>query len=278
VFWFWLGFRAYDQNVTGRLDRKRACSVSVLDGFQVVPSTQFNFHRLFIKPPSIGSSNTRLDLFNSSVVSLFTFETTDAKMRVRSLIILSRMILASTSTVAAAFSPPNTLYYLQQHHHSSTLQLNLASRRGKGFGNTSPEKETLRQPTDKVVTPTTSSLQQQSVATQPQKQNDGQRALEQLRRERAEQKDAQLRQVRDVLQADQQLQEQPAVIPEQVSARILKRMLPFVGLPFVVGIGSFVAFWYLATYKNQEFQPAMVATTTVTVLVVGLLVCIYLYI
>jgi hypothetical protein len=49
-------------------------------------------------------------------------------------------------------------------------------------------------------------------------------------------------------------------------------MLPFVGIPLFGGMGTFVAFWYLATYKNMEFQPAMVAFTTIAILVVGLLV------
>jgi hypothetical protein len=35
-------------------------------------------------------------------------------------------------------------------------------------------------------------------------------------------------------------------------------------------MGAFVAFWYLATYKNQEFQPALVAFSTIGLLGVGL--------
>jgi len=49
------------------------------------------------------------------------------------------------------------------------------------------------------------------------------------------------------------------------------RMLPFVGLPLFGGIGVFVAFWYLATYKGLEYQPTLVASSTIAVLVVGLL-------
>jgi hypothetical protein len=49
-----------------------------------------------------------------------------------------------------------------------------------------------------------------------------------------------------------------------------KRMLPFVGIPLLGGMGAFVAFWYLATYKNQEFQPALVAFSTIGLLGVGL--------
>jgi len=48
-------------------------------------------------------------------------------------------------------------------------------------------------------------------------------------------------------------------------------MLPFVGVPLFGGMGAFVAFWYFATYKNYEFQPALVAFSTIAILVVGLL-------
>ena len=99
-----------------------------------------------------------------------------------------------------------------------------------------------------------------------------QRALEQLRRERAEQKDAELRRVRDLMKEDQQVQETAAAIPEKVAQRMGKRMLPFVGIPLFGGMGSFVAFWYLATYKDMEFEPVTVAVVTIGVLVVGLLV------
>jgi len=50
-----------------------------------------------------------------------------------------------------------------------------------------------------------------------------------------------------------------------------KRMLPFVGLPLFGGMGVFVGFWYLATYKGLEFQPTLVAYSTIVVLIVGLL-------
>jgi len=52
--------------------------------------------------------------------------------------------------------------------------------------------------------------------------------------------------------------------------RMGKRMLPFVGLPLFGGMGAFVAFWYFATYKNLEFQPALVAFTTIAMLAIGL--------
>lgn len=102
--------------------------------------------------------------------------------------------------------------------------------------------------------------------------NAGQRALTEMRRQRAEEKDAELRKVRDLFQADEQLSEAPAVIPERVAQRMGARMLPLVGLPLFGGMGVFVAFWYLATYKNVEFPPALVAGSTIGILFIGLLV------
>lgn len=105
--------------------------------------------------------------------------------------------------------------------------------------------------------------------------NEGQKALEALRRERAEQRDAELRKVKEIKSVDEYLTRTPnaAVIPEKVAARMGKRMLPFVGLPLIGGMGSFVAFWYLATYRDMEFQPSMVAFTTIAILALGLVVC-----
>lgn len=62
-----------------------------------------------------------------------------------------------------------------------------------------------------------------------------------------------------------------AAIPERVAQRMGKRMLPFVGIPLFVSFASFIGFWYLAVYKDIEFQPALVATTSFVFLAVGLL-------
>ena len=137
--------------------------------------------------------------------------------------------------------------------------------RGKGFG-----KEVVEEPAAAVVTPAAKVEAPKPAAPAPM--NDGQKALEQMRRERAEAKDAELRRVRDLITTDQQVQETPAAIPEKVAQRMGKRMLPFVGLPLFLGMGSFVFFWYMATYQNMEYQPALVAATTIALLVVGLLV------
>ena len=103
--------------------------------------------------------------------------------------------------------------------------------------------------------------------------NAGQRALQELRRQKIEERDQELRQVRDMIQADEQVQNSgPVAIPEKVAQRMGLRMLPFVGIPFFGGMITFVAFWYYATYENLQFEPTLVAASTIALLVVGLLV------
>ena len=157
-----------------------------------------------------------------------------------------------------------------------SLAIHFAAK--KGFGNVPeppPAKKARPSSSSEAApvapTPSAAANQDPDVAS-PSSLNAGQRALEQMRRERAEQRDAELRRVRELLDTDKQVQEAPAAIPERVAQRMGQRMLPFVGLPLLGSMATFVAFWYLATYKNMEFQPSLVATATVFFLVVGLLV------
>ncbi|GAX25362.1 hypothetical protein FisN_5Lh457 [Fistulifera solaris] len=101
--------------------------------------------------------------------------------------------------------------------------------------------------------------------------NAGQRALEKIRRERAEQKNAELQRAREVLQQDKQVQQAAAAIPEKVAQRMGKRMIPFVGIPLFLSMGVFVGFWYMATYRYMSFEPSLVAASTILILVLGLL-------
>jgi len=48
-------------------------------------------------------------------------------------------------------------------------------------------------------------------------------------------------------------------------------MLPFVGIPLFGSMASFVGFWYMAAYRDMEFQPAIVATVSFVFLAMGLL-------
>jgi hypothetical protein len=148
---------------------------------------------------------------------------------------------------------------------------------GKGFGSSPPPPKKERssffneESNRSVENPTTTS----------NNKNEGQRALAELRRERAEQRNAELRQYQEIKSVDEFISSTPdaAVIPEKVAMRMGKRMLPFVGIPLFGGMGTFVGFWYLATYRDMEFQPALVAFTTIAILAVGLLVrYIFIYI
>ena len=160
-------------------------------------------------------------------------------------------------------------------HRSSVHSALGLAKGGKGFGSTSEPAPKKKQETT-VVSSTGSGNSSSPVADTPASResgpNAGQRALAEMRRQRAKQKDAELRKVREMLQADKQLEETPAAIPERVAQRMGQRMLPFVGLPLLGGMGCFVAFWYLATYKGMEFQPVLVAISTIVTLVFSLLV------
>jgi hypothetical protein len=142
----------------------------------------------------------------------------------------------------------------------------------KGFGKT-PEPAPTKVEPKTAVEPAARSTPEAAASSTSEEKNGGQRALNDMRRQRAESKDTELRKVRELMDADSQLQEAPAVIPEKVAQRMGKRMLPFVGIPLFVGMGGFVAFWYYATYKNVEVQPNLVAASTILILVFGLGVC-----
>jgi len=100
----------------------------------------------------------------------------------------------------------------------------------------------------------------------------GKAALERMRREKAEERNAELRKIKELKATDAMLQEssEGAVIPEKVAQRMGSRMLPFVGIPLFGSMGAFVGFWYMATYRDLEFKPALVAASTIACLVVGL--------
>lgn len=178
----------------------------------------------------------------------------------RAFLFICLVLTVSTSTVVAFVPAPSQA----TSRRASRL---LASSGGKGFGSTPPpppkKKQSYNEESNRTV-------ERQDTA----EINMGQKALQELRRERAEQRDAELRKVRELKQMESYVKQQPdaAVIPEKVAMRMGKRMLPFVGLPLIGGMGAFVTFWYLATYKDMEFQPSLVAFTTIGILAVGLLV------
>ena len=105
-------------------------------------------------------------------------------------------------------------------------------------------------------------------------ENKGSTLLAQLRTRQAEERNAELQKIANLRKTDEALLSDPsaAAIPERVAQRMGKRMLPFVGVPLLGSMASFVGFWYMATYRDMEFQPAVVATVSFVFLAVGLLV------
>lgn len=101
----------------------------------------------------------------------------------------------------------------------------------------------------------------------------GKSMLERMRREKVEQRNAELRAIKEVKDVDAMMRETPdaAAIPERVAQRMGKRMLPFVGIPLFGGMSTFVGFWYMATYRDTQYEPLMVAISTIGVLVASLL-------
>eukprot|EP00551_Chaetoceros_affinis_P000679 CAMPEP_0203642932 /NCGR_PEP_ID=MMETSP0088-20131115/8354_1 /ASSEMBLY_ACC=CAM_ASM_001087 /TAXON_ID=426623 /ORGANISM="Chaetoceros affinis, Strain CCMP159" /LENGTH=289 /DNA_ID=CAMNT_0050498929 /DNA_START=1 /DNA_END=870 /DNA_ORIENTATION=+ len=126
---------------------------------------------------------------------------------------------------------------------------------------------------DETATNFASTINKPSSAATAPTRNAGEEALSRLRRQKAEQRDEELRAIRDMKSVDEYIASEPdaAVIPEQVAQRMGRRMLPFVGIPLFGVMGTFIVFWYLATYRNLEFQPALVAFSTIGVLGVSLL-------
>jgi hypothetical protein len=170
-------------------------------------------------------------------------------------------------------SPITSSTTAKYHDHRLPKTCRMAAKKGFGDSSSPSKKKSVAVSPPIVEDADESARSTSTLPSQPEKspKTDGQIALEKLIRERDDQKENELRSVRDLLAQDKLVQETPAVIPEKVAQRMGKRMLPFVGLPLFLGMGTFVGFWYFATYKNMEFQPAAVATTTVSLLVVGLL-------
>ena len=177
-------------------------------------------------------------------------------------------IVASSPLLASAFAPPS------QYVVAPPSQQILSAAAGKGFGEKPPPSK------QKAATETSSAPESSSaapVATQVQpkvtEDNTGSKRLRELRSREAEKRDAELTKIRELRETDAALREDAgaAAIPEKVAQRMGRRMIPFVGVPLFGTISSFIGFWYMAVYKDVEFQPALVATTSFVFLGVGLL-------
>lgn len=199
------------------------------------------------------------------------------------------LVLVLVSIHACAFVPPtgpslsNTQLFLSKKK---------GKRSGKGFGEApaAPQNQSAKQETFVPMSTKPEPKPMEGIPAEPNTDfqiesdrtverpgansiNQGQVALEAMRREREEKKDAELRRVKEIRETDKLLQESAgaSAIPEKVAMRMGKRMLPFVGIPLFGSMGAFVAFWYFATYKDMEFQPGAVAVTTTVLLLSGLL-------
>jgi len=155
----------------------------------------------------------------------------------------------------------------------TTRQATTLMAKKKGFGKSTaaaaPKKK--QSPSPEIDQPASTS--EPILEISPLKKSAGADALSRLRQQKVEARNEELRSIRDLRSVDQQLVDSPdsAVIPERVAQRMGKRMLPFVGVPLFGVMGAFITFWYLATYKNYEFQPALVAFSTIGILGAGLL-------
>ena len=144
------------------------------------------------------------------------------------------------------------------------------SASGKGFG-----EKPAANPKPKPVATIEDTQEEESVPEPfPRQENKGSTLLKELRSRQAEERNAELQKIAQLRATDEALMEDPgaAAIPERVAQRMGKRMLPFVGLPLFGSMASFVGFWYMATYRDMEFQPAIVATVSFVFLAMGLLV------
>lgn len=172
----------------------------------------------------------------------------------------------------------------------------LEAKKGKGFGeknaSPSPKKSQASPPPAAAAAAAAASTSTATATPQPREdpiavansnpfpaivQPDlsmGKAALERLKREQVEKRDEELRKVKQIKDVDTMLRESPeaAVIPEKVAQRMGARMLPFVGIPLLGGMGAFVGFWYMSTYQGMSYEPSLVAASTIALLVFGLLV------
>ncbi len=183
---------------------------------------------------------------------------------------LALAVAAASPLLACAFAPP-TQYVIKSQSQFSSVALSA----GKGFGEKPPTKQ---KPSPSIIE--TSTDEASPVATtqefQPTKvteDNTGSKRLRELRSREAERRDEELKKLRALRETDAALREDAgaAAIPEKVAQRMGKRMIPFVGIPLFGTFASFIGFWYMAVYRDQEFQPALVATTSFVFLAVGLL-------
>jgi len=203
-----------------------------------------------------------------------------AQLIISAAAIVANRIPQTNAFQTSHFSPIISISTQQNKQHNL-----VALSAGKGFGDKPTPTKQKSKPTQTITSQDTST----TTATAPSaygqpatkdasgtiQEETGSQLLKELRRQEAEKRDEELRKLRDLRNTDALLAEEgtaASAIPERVAQRMGKRMLPFVGIPLFGSFASFIGFWYLATQKDLEFQPAVVATTSFVFLAIGLLV------
>ncbi|KAL7437378.1 hypothetical protein ACHAXM_009095 [Skeletonema potamos] len=190
---------------------------------------------------------------------------------------LAVAIAAASPLLASAFAPPPQYVAPLSQLVKSQSQSWVALSAGKGFGEKPPTKQKA---SSSIETGAPESSLAAPIATQEEQQqpkvtedNTGSKKLRELRSREAERRNEELQKIRALRETDAALREDAgaAAIPEKVAQRMGKRMIPFVGIPLFGTFASFIGFWYMAVYKDMEFQPALVATTSFVFLAIGLL-------
>ena len=213
---------------------------------------------------------------HSSILAPQTFTMVNAPLTA-AIVALAPLGPSAGPSLAGAFTASHFSPALQQQP-SSRAAASVSLAAGKGFG----EKPAPAKPKSAPVVETTiatSPSADEPPAPAASEGESGSKLLATLRSREAEKRDAELRKLRDLRETDALLAEDAgaAAIPERVAQRMGKRMLPFVGIPLFGSFASFIGFWYMATYKDMEFQPALVATTSFVFLAIGLLVSVLQY-
>ena len=184
------------------------------------------------------------------------------------------LLLQLKAMEVTSFQPTPTSFSFKYTCPSNKFSCLYLSSSGKGFGAPPPPPKPPKQQEQQQAKLESSAAVADGTSISPPVPTTpltpGQITLAEMRRQKAEERDRELRKVKELREMDKAVAEAPAAIPEKVAMRMGQRMLPLVGGPLFLGLGSFVAFWYLATYKNMEFEPLTVAVSTIGLLVVGL--------
>ncbi|GMH86918.1 hypothetical protein TrST_g4843 [Triparma strigata] len=152
-----------------------------------------------------------------------------------------------------------------------TSRPNLAAKssKPKGFGSSPPPPQTPKSP----PLPSSSSGSPPAKVSEEAARlvNTGAVRLAELEAKKVSQKASILDTAISLTEEDNAAREGGGVIPEQVAGRMTQRMWGFVGVPFGGCVALFCWFYYQAKVENVRYEPMLVASGTVGLLVVGLL-------